>query len=516
MRIILVDDEPIFIEELKHLIRQFNNDHPEIPLQVIHEFYNAQKAIEQIPALLPDIVFTDIQMLGVDGLQLARTIQQRWPAIKVVLVSGHSTFDYAREAMRSNVTDYLLKPLSNEIFNQTILNLYKQQKQKATLRSQEIMKRMLLSEHPLEIPTEIKKMIFPYEQYVLILISQNQSSIDIDFMFPQTQDPTELYLDSIRPFVSAPDELWAFATKSGKEIAVLIAGYELPRKLLDKIMAHTQTYFYNADEPVTIVYSERFQMIEKLKAFYVLLNERLYGSIVIGKHQLIRAAETSNTVRPFAVLLTVSDEYKLVSYLSNKDWSSIKRYILQIFQIAEKEQTPSIYIEKYLKRILHLIENQSPVPDINVLKKLELRVEELVYTTPTFQEAAEAYWNFIVHTWNPETKNNRREDLYQQIETYMKTNMREPLSIQDLTTIFQISNTNLWNLFRDYSGKSFVELLTTLRMNKAKELIDTYPSMLLKDIAEFVGYRDQHYFSRVFKTVVGLTPSEYRNPEDRA
>jgi len=75
---------------------------------------------------------------------------------------------------------------------------------------------------------------------------------------------------------------------------------------------------------------------------------------------------------------------------------------------------------------------------------------------------------------------------------------------------YQISSTHLGNLFRKYVGKTYVEYLTGLRMEKAQQLMLAHPDMPLKDIAEIVGYIDRHYFTKVFKQTTGLSPSVFR------
>ncbi|MDF2714458.1 MAG: hypothetical protein K0R28_1383 [Paenibacillus sp.] len=112
-----------------------------------------------------------------------------------------------------------------------------------------------------------------------------------------------------------------------------------------------------------------------------------------------------------------------------------------------------------------------------------------------------------------EAEEEERDELrliFDRIESYIDNHIGRPLTLNELADKFYVSVSTLCNLFRDYSGKSFVEYVTALRVERAKEFMRDYPRMLNKEIAELVGYPDQNYFSRVFKSVAGVSPTDYR------
>ncbi len=91
----------------------------------------------------------------------------------------------------------------------------------------------------------------------------------------------------------------------------------------------------------------------------------------------------------------------------------------------------------------------------------------------------------------------------------MKEQLALPLSAQKICTIFGISQTYLSKLFRKYSTESFNRHLATLRIEKAKEIMEDKPDLFIKDIAVMVGFSDQFYFSRIFHSITGMSPAEY-------
>ena len=108
-RIILVDDEE---EVRKSIIRKI--DWTSVGFTVVGDAENGEEALEKIEGLEPDVVLTDIRMPYMDGLTLAERIRQKYPSMKIVISSGYDDFEYAKRAIKLNVTEYILKPVNVE------------------------------------------------------------------------------------------------------------------------------------------------------------------------------------------------------------------------------------------------------------------------------------------------------------------------------------------------------------------------------------------------------------------
>ena len=108
-RIILVDDEE---EVRKSIIRKI--DWTSVGFTVVGDAENGEEALEKIEGLEPDVVLTDIRMPYMDGLTLAERIRQKYPSMKIVIFSGYDDFEYAKRAIKLNVTEYILKPVNVE------------------------------------------------------------------------------------------------------------------------------------------------------------------------------------------------------------------------------------------------------------------------------------------------------------------------------------------------------------------------------------------------------------------
>ena len=108
-RIILVDDEE---EVRKSIIRKIKWE--ENGFLVAGDAENGEDALEKIELLEPDLILTDIRMPYMDGLTLAERVRQKYPSMKIVIFSGYDDFEYAKQAIKLNVTEYILKPVNVE------------------------------------------------------------------------------------------------------------------------------------------------------------------------------------------------------------------------------------------------------------------------------------------------------------------------------------------------------------------------------------------------------------------
>ena len=117
-RIILVDDEE---EVRKGIIRKI--DWERLGFEVAGDAENGQDALEKIEQLEPDVVMTDIRMPYMDGLTLTARIRQKYPSVKILIFSGFDDFEYAQQAIKLNVTEYILKPVNVEELTEILVRV---------------------------------------------------------------------------------------------------------------------------------------------------------------------------------------------------------------------------------------------------------------------------------------------------------------------------------------------------------------------------------------------------------
>lgn len=117
-KVILVDDEVEVIDVMKMKIRW--ND---LGFDVVGSATNGVKALELVEKLQPDVVLTDIKMPYMDGLELARKLNQDYPNIYIMLCTGFDEFEYAKEAVHLEIKEYMLKPISATELSESLMKL---------------------------------------------------------------------------------------------------------------------------------------------------------------------------------------------------------------------------------------------------------------------------------------------------------------------------------------------------------------------------------------------------------
>lgn len=509
MRIMLVDDDPYSIEKLKNRIVQLSGK-LEHAFEIVSECYSGQSALEQIPLVNPDAVFTDIQMSSVSGIELAKSIQQRHPGIPVVIFSAYPTFEYAREAIRANVVEYLLKPIDTAALEDVLQKLIYLNQNKVYMHTLDILRSVISREQDGDRADLIRPSEFPFPHYRVLLIQNVDAIYDTRLLMPKYETDFEPLRRELNRCLADKERAWFLPSDDGRFTLLILGTFNRLSPDLDRLLGDAQRFFTRDGVAPTIVYSDAFEDVLQLKSLVQRLFVALSERSVIGRPQLLFLE--SPFQEPASHFAEVHEK-RILSALENADTAGLRSVILKLFENWEKNGCTSMIVEINLKRIVRLFENHYRMSNISKIKTLETRTEELIYTSRSFPELAETFLAMLASSFQLPSEDSSEKDamqLFNKIEMYISSHIGQPLSLQLLTDHFHISRTVLCNLFRDYGGKSFVEYITSLRMKTAQQLMRDYPEMLNREIAEIIGYPDQNYFSRVFRTVTEMSPTQYR------
>ncbi|KAE9090417.1 hypothetical protein PF010_g18588 [Phytophthora fragariae] len=483
----LVDDDPYSIVKLKARIAQIS-EQLDTAFEIVSECYSGQSALEQMPLMSPDTVFTDIQMSSVSGIDLAKAIQVRWPAVHVVVISAYPMFEYAREAMKANVVEYLLKPVDMTALREVLLKLLDVNRNKTYLRSRDLLREILSGELNEGLGESAVQAVFPYKGYRMLLIQNVEALYDVRLLMPKSEIDFDPLLRKLSGHLEDREKCWFLPSDDRKSILLIFGLFDLNPGRFPDLLQLTQHSCALGGILPTVVYSEPFLQLQEIKALHKRLFIALSERIVIGKPRTV--ALEAEFAEP-SVQFSATDEKRFISLLQKQDMSGLKSLISGLFENWEKYDCTSMIAEINLKRIVHLFEQQYRTSSVLQYKTLETRIEELVGTCRTFGELEEAFFAMLASAFQFAVGGDGDGDarqLFHKIELYISANIGQSLSLQALTDQFHVSRTDL---MRDY------------------------PKMLNKEIAEIVGYTDQNYFSHVFKTVTEMSPTKYRESLNR-
>jgi two-component system response regulator YesN len=114
------------------------------------------------------------------------------------------------------------------------------------------------------------------------------------------------------------------------------------------------------------------------------------------------------------------------------------------------------------------------------------------------------------HMDNDASPTKMTKSLMAQVDGYIHKNLARSMTLSDICGDLHVSQPYISRVIRMYRRMSFTEYVTHLRIRKAQEIMLAVPDARIKDVASAAGYEDQHYFSKVFKTIAGVTPSEFK------
>lgn len=504
-RVMIVEDEPPIIRYINRLISDCNRG-----FTVVATAENGMEAMEKIKAEVPDVVVTDVRMPVMDGIALIKELRRKYPEVYTVIVSGYQDFEYAKEALKAGAVDYLLKPLEPRLLDALLEEMGAALAKRRLEHGKYLLARLIDNK---ETPPGDLKKYLRYRCFFAVLVrfgarycAKAKAEAYESAQCPITHlEPADLEKEF--DF----EQVWVLEGRDANE-AVVIAASNIPVYgrfgklcgLLELESSRIQLFH-------TITYTPYPFEIRKLAPEIKRLAEACDNQVILGKSQLLKATEKCKNIE--SAFLSSIQEKKLTFLITGRILEGLKTELISLFEKWEREERPQVWLEAMTLQILHLVE-KSLLEGVNFADGLEKQLSEAFSCSHDFAGLLRGFWDILEETVAPPEKSGDKEPsfaFYQKLLKYIKNNLSEPITLQGICDEFGVSQPYLSRLFRRYSSMSFKDYLTELRINSAVSLMKETNGMLLKDIAEIVGYRDPFYFSKVFKSTTGRTPTEYIN-----
>ena len=485
-RILLVDDERPALNYLNAIVTKHL---PEYEVAGLAE--DAESALETLDKQTVDVLVTDVSMPGtMNGIELAKTAREKYPAIHIVIVSGYAEFEYARGAMQAGVEDYLLKPISISRVKEVLLGI------KATMDDEHIplMQRVLteLLQEREPKPEELKR-AFPASAYQFAFArigNLNSSrharmiSLGLDGAM-QTDRQTFLGRDEneliiLRPIVSHSGSFSAQIAKWMEE------------------RAHSR--------PWTAVYDSSAGSPKQLVSFLAKANRIANEALIIGRTQCLNI----NAEIPAAnAVLPVNIRRQLSSCMMSSSWRAIQELFLSLAVEWESARLPQEQIEQLCHQLISQTFDDSGTEAKRSQHEIREEAAALITDASSVGEILSGLYGVLFDDLSLHDKQISGDELCAFTLDYIKKNYSKPLNIQAICAKTGFSQTYLSRLLRKYADTSVNTYLTECRMEAAKQLLHDNPDMLLRDVATLVGYEDQSYFNKIFRNETGMTPRQY-------
>ncbi len=234
-------------------------------------------------------------------------------------------------------------------------------------------------------------------------------------------------------------------------------------------------------------YLIRKNLIKKIKSLSLPIE--LVGEASNGEDAMQLANELCPSIIITDIKMPRSDGLELIKYIHH-NYPSIKSIVLSGYDEFKYAQAALRFGAKdFLLKPVKIDDLKSSIQNILVMLDGENKKNN--------------YFSIDAHNLKP-------EDLSKLLENYLISNYSSITSINDIADKFGFTNEYLSKILKKYTGETPLKYLTKIKINKAKQLLLNEPDLEIKKIAELVGYKDAFYFSRVFKSNVGIYPSNYR------
>lgn len=528
LKVFLVEDEIIMREGIKK-----NVDWSGAGFEFVGEAGDGELAYPLIQKAKPDILITDIKMPFMDGLELSRLVKQELPETRIILLSGYDEFQYAKEAIEIGIAEYLVKPLTSvqllDAVKKVEQKIVKDKSKFGENKDDEEKQRQRLFRHMVSGKYSFSEVLKEAKEQGIGLAA-NAYNVMLLQIFSEEEET--VFCEKVRTLLQKLERVAnettniIVAKQSREEYDFILKGTdELPLQQLTDACKNELADFFGGEAQMEYVAAlgspvERFS---ELKNCYEVASLSFSKRYLAERNQVIQEnTEESGKPEDTAELklgeLNVAgmNRRQVEQFLYTGARQEVSAFVEGYFSEIGNSNVQSILLRQYVMMDLYVVA-------VSVLEKSGYRAQDLVERCGdakemtaylTTLEQTKAYVKKVFETVMElrETGSDRKyEGVLQKAKAYIEENFaNDEISLNAVAAAVSLSPSHFSTIFGQEMGETFVEYLTGVRMEKAKQLLKT-TGMKTIDIAFEVGYRDAHYFSNLFKKTQGCTPREYRN-----
>lgn len=535
IKVFLVEDEMVIRRGIKNSI-----DWEKEGYIFCGEASDGELAYPMIIKEKPDILITDIRMPFMDGLELCKLVKKELPNIKILILSGYDEFDYAKEAIRLGVIEYLLKPISSgkllEALNGVSESIRREKEDKDLVRKymeemrentehekQKFFEQMIAGNLSMADALETGKkyeMNLSAGMYNLLLFrftlgEENRKSGELlgeaEYAIEKLTERLEYVFEFQRGV-----EGWAFLLMADNEEQMSERVKELSKDL-EEIMKNYSTiaYFGGIGQPVARLRELEESFREAERALAARFTMELNRIISVEDIRMAQNVDTLDDIEITSFGEIEKTRTMLEKFLNNGAEDEIDEFVDVYINELPEENLKSVLMRQYIIMDAYIVMMSFCEKIEGIEGEMQAQSEELKNSMKTIQTLEEIK-NYIrillkkIIGVRDTISGRRYSDIIEIAKDQIrKTYMSDEISLNTIAAEVGMSPSYFSSIFSKEMGKTFVEYLTEIRMDRAKELL-MCSSMKTSEIGYEVGYKDPHYFSYIFKKTQNCTPKEFR------
>lgn len=538
IKVFLVEDEYAIREGIKKSVNWEANGYT-----LVGEAGDGEMAFPKIVKARPDILITDIRMPFMDGLELSRLVKKEIPNIKIVVLSGYDDFNYAKQAISIGVEEYILKPVSGENLLTELgkiadaINVERQDElakdkylrdmeEIRTLAKQKFIHDMIDGKLSMQESLEQGRELgidITAAYYSIVLFQafpKNKAGVpaEEEFDVAEYSGVSEEIYSRIRETVSeSPDvylyeqvgDVLCFLEKSDS-LNDMNQNTQKGIDIIKKIMSTKSDwiYFISIGKPV--------ERIRDVNSSYRDASKRFAERYMLDESFIFYGENGySNVLDIGGIDIKMVSQKTIFHFLRNGTLVEIDDLVSEYFSSLGEEAMESRLFCQYVL-MEALISGMAFLDSMNVSREKAASILGELSDPVRFVDSVDKAKDYITRIlkvlieYRNQVSDKKYTEIIDKAREFIKAQYKnDEMSLQTVASYVNVSSNHFSAIFRKETGETFIDYLTKVRMDNAKDLL-TCTSMKTSEIGFEVGYKDPHYFSYIFKKTIGMSPKEYR------
>ena len=542
LKVLIVDDDAYPRNDLKNIMNWGKNG-----FKLLGEASDGRTAIDMIKKNTPDILITDINMPIMSGIALIDYIRANFPHVKIIALSGYDDFDYVRHSMIKGAKDYLLKDRLNEtILLNTLKSVVEDIRVFEETSKEEHIQHQLLTGRQMLKRNFIKRLIargfndvnaISHEASSLNLNLELKNNIMIimevdNYSFLKEIHSSEELDSFIKTILDISNEIlmeWGKAERFylGDARFLLVFSVDTSlgyyntytqlieivnkiRKSIKNFLNLTACFSISKICPNIMDFDKYYEEAEKV------LEDKFYR----GKDNIF-TVDSVGEIKNVFITLTIEDEKNINIYLQSRNYEQISGYLSKIFDNIVKLKANHKSVQMICVELISIVNKTAKLYGLKTsdiyLNDNDENPYDKIKKYDNIMDIKEwliGIYKKLINLMDTYGIDNSYSEYTKKTIEFVNKNYKKDISLGDAADHIGVSSSYLSKIFKEDYGKGFVEFLNMIRIQNAKALLEN-DMISLKDIADEVGFNNYHYFFRVFKNIVGVTPVKYKKDINR-
>lgn len=503
-RILIVEDEPLLAQHLAHRIATESSRY-----EVVGLAQNGLEGLQLLAQHKPDIVFTDIQMPVLNGLDFLAQATQQYPGIKYVILSGFSDFQYAQAAIKYGVKEYLLKPVSDEELHNALLKIV------TDIETSDVPGRYAFFHTLLNQPPNKQVSEDTNSRFHLALLTMGHYVSQLSYLPQDAEENFEALYNSIdfsavtQDFLPSPLALPIVIGTSTPNTRFLVfddntlsdsAFLEFCQRL------HKELNSIPSLPPVVLTCHLGALNVGDLYQAGKNLNKYYHFHYSPWKPTVLQVTSNIAITRSYSAL----NFDAVVQAFQIGHYDSAQQSLTSVFQGWYDNDLPVAQFYQNMQFLLQNLRRSCSVYAPEEWGHLMQDSSFYFFFSLSFQDFCRKIFELLADVFQIQKNEWSADSLVEGVRMYIDEHYRDPINICDLAAQFYISPSHLSRQFKSLYGCTPIHYLIDMRISQACKLLKENPDMEAKTVSTLVGYNDQFHFSKIFKKHTGYTPSDYR------